>query len=158
MLFSCIGTCLEMHTYINCIERNASPLCNKSFINQPNCWVVHTSVYGKQLCFLAANATYYFNWCPDSNFFSPLFFTFLAYNHHLTCRAGNTKHTNAGVIHLFVILHMLIDVMRNNALHKCWHTYHNKVFCGHIIVQTTTCIQRCCFVQKQSVGQDVSWW
>lgn len=24
--------------------------------------------------------------------------------------------------HLFVILHMLIDVMGNNALQKCWHT------------------------------------
>jgi len=33
---------------------------------------------------------------------------------------------------------------------------HNKVFSGHIIARSTTCIQRCRFVQKQSVAQNVS--
>lgn len=34
---------------------------------------------------------------------------------------------------------------------------YNKEICGHIIVRTTTCIQRCCFfLQKQSVAQHVS--
>lgn len=50
---------------------------------------------------------------------------------------------------------MLVDVMGNNA-EMSTYMYHNKVFCGHIIVQTTTCIRRCRFVQKQSVAQSVS--
>lgn len=36
------------------------------------------------------------------------------------------------------------------------YMYNNKEICGHIIVRTTTCIQRCCFLQKQSVAQNVS--
>ncbi len=32
------------------------------------------------------------------------------------------------------------------------YMYHDKVFCDHIIVQITTCIQRCWYVQKQSAA------
>lgn len=36
------------------------------------------------------------------------------------------------------------------------YMYHNEEFSGHIIVRTTTCIQRCCFVQNPSVAQNVA--
>lgn len=75
----------------------------------------------------------------------------------LVVRRTAATQTHELYTHLFVILHMLIDVMGEQcSTEMLTYMYHNKVFCGHIIAWTTTCIQRCCFVQKQSAAQNVS--
>ncbi len=76
----------------------------------------------------------------------------------LVCRVENTRHTSTRVIYTFICYSAYAN-RRNGeqcSTEMLTYMYHNKVFCGHIIVWTTTCIQRCCFVQKQSVAQKVS--
>ncbi len=83
----------------------------------------------------------------------------MAYKHQLICRVDNTsQQNNAGVIYTFICYSAYAN-RRNGeqcSTEMLTYMYHNKVFCGHIIVRTNTCIQRCCFVQKQSVAQNVS--
>lgn len=58
--------------------------------------------------------------------------------------------------HLFVILHNASRCNGEQCSTEMLTNMYHKLFYGHIIVWTTTCIQRCHFVQKQSVAQNMS--
>lgn len=72
-----------------------------------------------------------------------------------------TKNTNEPTLVLFTFICYSVYANRRNG-EQCsteemlTYMYHNEEFSGHIIVRTTTCIQRCCFVQNPSVAQNVA--